>query len=140
VAYQDFKGLGVHPDVVAEQPEVMAVGAAKVAGPASPQEDRPVQATQYTLDDFEVGQHITAKGQADSGGGTYTGVVAKIGMKADPNLINITLDAPTTQGLTALWVYPHEVTGIDEPQEEPESKESGTSAPTSSDTNENGEE
>jgi hypothetical protein len=34
--------LGVHPDVAAEQPEVMAEVVAKARGPATPQEDRPV--------------------------------------------------------------------------------------------------
>jgi hypothetical protein len=145
VAYQDLKGLGVHPDVAAEQPDVMAQGAAKAAGPATPQEDRPVQPTRYTLDDFEIGQHVTAvtkpaPGAPANAGATYTGTVTAIGMKADPNLINMKLDTPTKQGMTSLWVYPHEVTGIDEPQEEPEVKESSTSASTSGDTKKNGEE
>lgn len=51
----------VHPDVAAEQPEVMAQGSVKAASPATPQEDRPVTPTKYTLDDFQVGQHVTAQ-------------------------------------------------------------------------------
>ena len=144
VAWEELKGLGVHPDVAEEQPEVMAQAAAKQAGPATPQEDRPIQSTQFTLDDFEVGQHVTVESkQGKQGqipaGGPYSGTVTDIGMKHDPNLIHIKLDTATQGGLSGLWIYPHEVTGIDEPVEEQDATESSTSAPISSEGKEKGE-
>jgi hypothetical protein len=110
-------------------------------GAATPQEDAEIRPTQYTLDDFEVGQHITVKAQPGTGvqGDQWVGTITTIGVKADPNLINIKLDTPTQGGLTGLWIYPHEVTGIDEPVEEEESTESGTSGAISHDTKEKGE-
>jgi hypothetical protein len=38
--------------VAAQQPEVMAQGAAKAAGRC------PLKPTKYTMDDFQVGQHV----------------------------------------------------------------------------------
>jgi hypothetical protein len=114
VGYQDIKGLGVHPDVAAEQPDVMAAGATKAAGPATPQEDRPVTPTKYALDDFAVGQHVTGQGH-DGATVTYTGTVK------DPDvngMVRVELDEPLESGATAVLLYPHEITAIDEPEEE----------------------
>jgi hypothetical protein len=125
--------LGGHPDVAAEQPEVMAQAVAKAAGPATPQEDAPLKPTKYTMDDFQVGQHVGGK---SSTGTTYQGVVTAVGVPKA--FVRVHLDEKAASGATDVLLYPHEITQIDEPKPEKHLqakglKESSTSETSASD-------